>query len=300
LLCGRDIQAHACAQITFKSSVDLVNANVTVLDKKGGLITDLTEDDFEIFEDGKKQQIRFFARGDAESEGAKGPDLHLGLMLDASESMGEDMRFVRTAMVKFLNRLVDAVDITLIDFATEVRTARYSQADFARVIERIRSQKAQGWTAFYDAVGVHLDGAAGQDGRKILVIYTDGGDTRSSMTFSDLMKLLKASDVTVYSVGFLEHQTSSSRNEQRMILEQIAEVTGGRAFFPSSMKDLDEAYDKVLAEIRAQYSMGYISTNEHADGTWRKVEVKLTRPELKSAKIRARKGYFAPYKPSNR
>src|SRR5262249_51245592 len=153
----------------------------------------------------RKQNVRFFASGDP---GGAAPEMHLGLTLDVSESMGEDMSFTKTAAVKFLNRLLEAVDVTIVDFDTEVRVTRYSQSDFARLIERIRQQKAGGWTALYDAIGVYLDGAASQSGRKIMVLYTDGGDTRSSISFGELIDLLKASDATVYVIGELEHQPS--------------------------------------------------------------------------------------------
>ena len=227
----------------FRSGVDLVTMGVTVTDKKGNLVTDLTREDFEILEDGRKQTISEFASEDQ----AGGPPMHLGLMLDISESMDEDMKFTKTAAMKFLNTLLDAVDVTVVDFDTEVRLARYGQNDFARLIERIRQRKATGWTALYDAIGVYLDGAAGQDGRKIMLLYTDGGDTRSSTSFHELVDLLKASDVTVYAIGELEHLSSSGALEARVVLQQIAETTGGQAFFPVSVKQLDEVYEKVLA-----------------------------------------------------
>ncbi len=274
----------------FRGGVDLVNLGVTVTDRKGNLIGDLTQDDFEIYEDGKKQAVRFFAAGLA---GPGDPRTHLGLLLDVSESMGDDIAFTKTAAIKFLNSLLEAVDITVVDFDTQVRVTRYSQSDFARLIERIRLKKASGFTALYDAIGVYLDGAAGQDGRKVMLLYTDGGDTRSSIGWSELLDILKASDATVYVIGELEHQASSSKNEQRMTLQQIADATGGQAFFPVSVKELDRMYEKVLAEIRAQYTLGYLSTNEKTDGTWRKVEVKVTR---KDTRVRSRKGYFAPSK----
>jgi Ca-activated chloride channel homolog len=276
----------------FKGRVDLVTLGVTVTAKSGSLIADLHADDFDLYEDGRKQTIRYFATGDA-ARGEAGPPMHLGLMLDVSESMGEDMRFTKTAAIKFLNTLVDAVDITVVDFDSQVRVARYSQAEFARLIERIRLQKATGWTALYDAIGVYLDGAAGQEGRKIMLLYTDGGDTRSALSLGELLDLLKASDVTVYAIGELGHQSASGAAEARRILAQIAETTGGRAFFPLSANDLDRFYDEVVAEVRAQYTLGYLSSNERADGTWRKVEVKVRR---KDTRVRARKGYFAPMK----
>jgi VWFA-related protein len=107
------------------------------------------------------------------------------------------------------------------------------------------------------------------------------------------MDLLKASDVTVYAIGELEHQSASAAMHQRMVLQQIAEVTGGQAFFPASVRELDGVYEKIVAQIHAQYTIGYLSTNEKTDGTWRKVDMKPLRKDLR---VRARKGYFAPYR----
>jgi VWFA-related protein len=280
-------------QPTFRSETELVNLGVTVIDRRGNFISDLTQDDFEIVEDGRKQSIRLFARGD---EADTAPELHVGLLLDTSGSMGEDIGLARSAAVKFLNTLSEARDMTLVDFDTEVRVAKYGQQDFPRMVERIRSRKPDGYTAMYDALGVYLDGASEDEGRTILVLFTDGGDTRSTLRFSDALTLLRASDVTVYAIGFLEHQSSSVRFDQRTRLTQIADETGGQAFFPLSMKEISEAYDRILAQIRAQYSLGYLSTNTAQDGRWRKVEIRARRPELKDARVRSRKGYFAPFK----
>jgi Ca-activated chloride channel homolog len=282
----------------FRSGVDLVNLGVTVTDKKGNLVTDLSRDDFAIVEDGKPQTVSYFASGEATAAADAAPPMHLGLLIDTSESMGDDMKFTKTAAVKFLNTLVDAVDITVVDFDTEVRLARYGQNDFARLIERIRQRKATGWTALYDAIGVYLHSATSEDGRKIMLLYTDGGDTRSSTSFHELVDLLKASDVTVYAIGELEHQSSSGAAEARRVLQQVAETTGGQAFFPLSVKELDQIYDKVLEEIRAQYTIGYLSTNPKTDGAWRKVDIKVTRKDGRDYRVRARKGYFAAYKTS--
>ncbi len=275
----------------FRASVDLVNLGVTVTDRKGNLVADLAADDFEILEDGKKQALRHFAAGDPAAPDHR-PEMHLGLLLDVSESMGEDMGFTKTASIKFLNTLTDAVDITVVDFDTEVRTARYGQKEFARLIERIRQKKAGGFTALYDAIGTYLDGAGSQEGRKIMLVYTDGGDTRSSIQWHELLELLKASDVTIYAIGELEHQSPSTKLQQRMTIQQLADITGGQAFFPASVKELDRVYEKVLAEIRAQYTMGYLSTNDKTDGAWRKVEVRVVRKDLR---VRSRRGYFAPF-----
>ena len=277
-------------QQVFRAGVDLTTFGVTVTDRKGNIVTDLTKDDFEILEDGKPQIVQYFARGEGESS----PEMHLGLMLDASGSMQSDMKLAQSAAIKFLNMLPAAEDITLVDFDTQVRITRYPQRDFARLVERIRQRKPQGWTALYDALGTYLDGAEQQEGRKVMVMYTDGGDTRSALTFGDTIDLLKAAQITVYAIGLVEN-TGSARTHLQMTLRQIAETTGGQAFFPSAMKDVESAYDKVLAEINGQYHLGYVSTNAATDGSWRKVEIKLKRDDLR---VRARKGYFGPYKPS--
>ncbi|MEO8259755.1 MAG: VWA domain-containing protein [Acidobacteriota bacterium] len=277
----------------FRTAVDLINTGVTVVDKRGQLITGLRAEDFEVFEDGRRQRVSYFTAGD--DRDPTRPEMHLGLLLDVSESMGDDIRFTRTAAIRFLNTLTDAVDVTVVDFDTEVRAARYGQREFARLIERIRQQKTTGLTALYDAIGIYLDGASSQTGRKIMLLYTDGGDTRSSLRMNELVDLLKASDVTVYVIGALDHQSSSGRDRARLTLQLIAETTGGQAFFPSSVKELDAMYAKVLAEIRAQYTLGYLSSNEKSDGAWRKIEIKLGAKEHRDARIRSRKGYFAPY-----
>ena len=282
---------------TFRAGIDLVNIGVVVTDSRGNLVTGLTAEDFVVTEDGRPQTVRYFAAGDR--SGPPAPEMHLGLLLDVSGSMGEDLGFTKTAAIKFLNTLTEAVDITVVDFDTHVRVSRYGQRDFARLVERIREQKARGNTALYDAIGMYVDGAQGQNGRKIMLLYTDGGDTRSAMRFGETLDLLKASDVTVYVIGVLQHQTQASRGAQRPVLQQIAEATGGQAFFPLSVRNLDSVYDKVLAEIRAQYTVGYVSTNDEADGTWRKVEIEVKRQDgrdYRDVRIRARKGYYAVYK----
>lgn len=279
---------------SFRTSVDLVHIGVTVTDRRGNLVTDLTASDFAVVEDDHAQTIRYFAAG--HETGSAAPEMHLGLLLDVSESMAEDSAFTKTAAIKFLNRLVDAIDITVVDFDSQVRVGRFGQSEFARVVERIRRQKSDGDTALYDAIGMYIDGAAGQPGRKIMLLYTDGGDTRSAMRFGELLTLLRASDTTVYAIGMLEHQTQGGKAAQRPILQQIAEATGGQAFFPLSVKNLDVVYDKVVAEIRAQYTLGYLSSNDVTDGAWREVEIKVVRKDGRDYRVRSRKGYYAPYR----
>jgi Ca-activated chloride channel family protein len=277
---------------TFRSGVELVNVGVVVLDRKGDFVTELAPEHFELYEEGARQAVSFFSRGDVDDEMQQ---LRLGMLFDTSGSMDEDIALSRTAAVKFLKGLHEALDVTLVDFDTEVRVARYGQNDFPRLVERIRQRKPDGMTALFDALGIYLDGADDQDGRKVLVLYTDGGDTQSAMRFTDALEMLRAADVTVYAIGFLQHQLQRSRLEQQMQLQQMAEVTGGQAFFPMSTKQLDDIYEKVATQIRAQYSLGFTSSNALKDGRWRRLEVRLAGPAAQlGLKVRARKGYYAP------
>ena len=278
----------------FSARVDLVTVAVTVADKRHRLITDLSAGDFVIYEDGKPQTVSAFAVGER-----SGPQLHVGVLLDISGSQGLDLPFTQSASITFIKSLGDAaVDVTFVDFATDVRSGRYPQVDFPRLFQRIRGLKAEGETALYDAVGVYLGAAEEQDGRKVMVLYTDGADTRSRLRLKELMNLLKASDSTVYTIGALENQPDAVRTEQRAILEEIAQATGGMAFFPSKVGDLNRIYEQIVGEVRAQYTIGYLSTNEKADGAWHKVEIKITRADAKRLRVRARKGYYAALRPS--
>ena len=143
---------------------------------------------------------------------------------------------------------------------------------------------------------IYLGSAFDQAGRKVLVLYTDGGDTSSSRSWDETVRLLRASDVTVYSIGFVANSRGSERLGLQSKLTEIARVTGGKAVFPGSMKELEPVYDTIADEIHAQYLLGYVPTNAAKDGKWRKVEIKLKRPPPDRMHVRSREGYFAPAK----
>ena len=178
---------------------------------------------------------------------------HLGVLFDASGSMGRDGRFAKTAALRFLRSLDFAEDMTLVDFDSEVRVSRFSQRDFPRLAQRLRGQEAKGLTAFYDALGVYLDGAFDQDGRKVLLLYTDGSDTRSRLRLNELLELVRASDVTIYAIGFQTQNRTADRMMTRRRLEEIVELTGGQAYFPGSLDDLEAIYQQIRDEMSTRY-----------------------------------------------
>ena len=286
--------AAVSGQPLFRGGVDLVRFGVTVVDREGEPISGLTADDFRVEEEGREQRIAYFSRG-LELDSDRIP-LHVGVLFDVSGSMTVDASFAKTAAIRFLRGLDFAADMTLVEFDTQVRVSRFTRADFPRLVERLRGQEAEGMTALYDALGVYLDGAFAQDGRKLLLLYTDGADTRSRLRYSELRDLLQASDVTVHAIGFQTGRRNTRQMRERLRLREIAEVTGGRAYFPTSPDDLDEIYRRIREELEARYSLGYVSSDPTTDGAWRRVTVSLRdRPDLDDARIRAREGYFAPY-----
>jgi Ca-activated chloride channel family protein len=258
-------------------------------------VANLKASDFEIYEDGRKQTISYFSAAELATGG---PELHIGVVMDISSSMGTFMAFTKSAAIRFLNSLSNAVDITVIDFDSEVRSARYSQREFPRIVERIRGQRAFGATALYDAIGLYLDSASEQDGRKIMLLYTDGADTVSSLSFQGLLDLLKASDVTVYAVGVVPPNPTQVTMANMAVMNRIAETSGGEAYFPSSINQLDDAYQKILNQIKAQYSIGYVSTNTRTDGAWRKVDIRVVAKDDRGYRVRAREGYYGQFKPA--
>ena len=274
----------------FKSTVNLVRLPVVVRGREGNLARGLVAGDFEVREEGQVQKITHF------TEGAPGPELplRLGLLLDTSGSMEKDLYAASSAAIRFVQAAEEATDVTFVDFDTSVRVGRFSPPSYPQLFERIRrTDKAGGYTALYDALGVYLESAAQRDGQHVLLLYTDGGDSRSRMGFGKLLELLRLGNVLVYAIGYLENQLSTDRVNQQLRLNQIARETGGEAFFPTSPRELNEAYARILDELVSRYTIGYVSSNPRPDGKFRRVDVRLTKPELRGAKLRTRPGYFA-------
>jgi len=279
-------------QPVFSSGTGVVNVTLTVRDAQGRLVSDLKQDDFVIEEDGRRQSVQLFARA-VEPGHNDTLALDLGLLLDTSESMIKMLKLSQEAAVRFLQSIPRARDLITIFFDEDIRLSRYDSENQQGLIERIETIKGGGWTALYDAIAVYLARSQDASGRKVLVLFTDGEDSRSAIPLGDLLQTIRSSAVTIYPIGIMGGFPSGSTRllQSRAFLQQIADMTGGQLFTPSTSKDLGVIYQKILDELSAQYVIGFVSDNQRADGKFRKLKVDVHRDGLK---VRHRPGYFAP------
>ena len=284
----------------FESRVDMVSVAVAVTDDEGNFITDLDLSDFTVLEDGVRQEIRLFAAGLKESWVGLPPEMKdelsgrqvVGLLLDASGSMEEDIRLVRQAALKFLVNLPKTENLFVMDFDENIRISQYSTDDQRLLSDRIYDVRAEGWTALYDAVATFLERIYALDGKKTLVVFSDGVDSRSTLSVSDVLDMVKLSDVTIHTIHFGASQARNTRTfEDGRFLRQLSGETGGSYAFGDNLQQLDELYDKLLEELFSQYTLGYVSTNTKQDGKYRKIKVEV---DLEDVKVRARRGYYGP------
>lgn len=290
--------AYVAAQnLQEKVAVEIVNVYLSATDKSGDFVSDLRPEELILREDGIPQTITNFSSfGSTETEtlGEMGIPLTVAFVMDTSESMGlaiegaEKIDLVKNAAFRLVDELKKEDRFTLIsfnEFPTEITPLT---SDLKRIREDLLFQGVEGGnTALLDAIYYSIQRLNGQFGRKLMVVCSDGEDSASELRLDEVLSNLIASDITVLAFGTMSLGTSSMRG--RHILKKIAEASGGYAFFPSSLKDLDEVMDRLRKAMRNQYSLGYRSSNSQAGG-WREIEIESTRDGLK---LRYRRGYVA-------
>jgi Ca-activated chloride channel family protein len=284
----------AAAQKTpvFRVGLDLVNVTVTVRDGKGGLVSDLTAGDFVVLEDGRPQKLTIFAPA-ALPAAREELALNLGMLFDTSESMRKDLKLSQESAIRFLDNIPRARDLLLIFFDRDIRISRYSSENQQGIFERILETEGEGYTALYDAITVYLSRIQNTPGRKVLVLFSDGDDTTSQVPPSQVQRLVRSTEVTIYPVAFPgQHRSGSSEAlRARSFLHSLAELSGGAVFRPTASRELAAIYQSILDELGTQYVLGYVSDNPKRDGRFRRISVELERPGLK---VRHRPGYDAP------
>ncbi|MDA2932807.1 VWA domain-containing protein [Acidobacteria bacterium AH-259-D05] len=272
----------------FRIGVDTVAVRITVTDPLNRYVVGLEKEHFKIFENKVQQTITHFFN----SKSA----ISVGLILDVSGSMKDKIVSAHSSVVRFLEGGDEGDQYFLITFNDRSTIVQ----DFTSASKNMQNQVSisipKGRTALYDAVYLGLEKLRqSQQSKKALIIITDGEDNSSRYTFSEVKEFVKESDVQIYVIG-----ERSELGYGRGIIAQIGQLTGGRAFFPHSFKQLDYFVDLIHAELRHQYVLGYIPMDRDFRGEWRKIKVRLEPPEgLPKLIVRAKEGYYTPKKFTN-
>jgi Ca-activated chloride channel homolog len=268
---------------------DLVSLTVTVTDPYNRLVTGLEQKHFEVFEDKVKQKIESFKDDDV--------PVSIGIAFDISGSMKGKIDRAREALKAFVDTSHDDDDFFLIGF--NQRTNLISEfSDGTTLLNKLTLVDAKGQTALYDASYLGIEKVKqGRHQKRAILLISDGQDNSSRYTYTELRKLLKEAGVQIYCIGIVEMgggAGSSLDMQGQGILEEIAQSTGGKAFFPRSAAELEDATTRIALELRHQYSLSYMPTNEKRDGQWHKIKIKVTAPRgLPPLNVRHKEGYYA-------
>ena len=274
-----------------RSGVELVSLNVTVTDGGGKYVTDLTEEEFEVFEDGAKQKLTFFSRTQQ--------PISLALLLDTSASMDERMGIAQEAAIGFARQLRKEDQAEVIDFDSQVRILQAFTNDASTLEKAIRQTTPNGSTSLYNAIYISLKelkkvraAAASDIRRQAIVLLSDGDDTSSLIEFEEVLDLAKRSETAIYAIGLRQGEIGRREfKEAEFVLKQLANETGGRAYFVTDARELPKIYQTIWDELSSQYAVAYSSGNPKRDGAWRRIQVRLLRPNTAA---RTKQGYYGP------
>jgi VWFA-related protein len=274
-------------QADFNVDVNLVVLNVSVSDRGGRIVGNLPQSAFQVFEDGVAQQIRVFRREDA--------PVAVGLVVDNSGSMQRKLADVVAAAGEFARSSNPQDQMFVIHFNERVSPSLPAGHPFVSDPELLHAAMstihARGQTALYDAIAAgieHVRESALQ--KKVLIVLSDGGDNASRLRLDDVIGMLQASNVMVYTVGLFD-EYDHDRNPG--VLKRIAKVSGGEAFFPKQISDATATLQAISRDIRHQYTIGYVPSNQKPEGGYREVQVKLSGPHSDRLVARTRTGYVA-------
>lgn len=266
-------------EINYREEVDRVVVAASVVDESNAFISGLKKTDFTLTEDNVAQQILEF--------GAETRPITLGVLIDTSGSMKEKIKSVQAAAKDFVNTVRPEDRAFIIDLDENVFLLEDLTNDRALLKAAIEGTDADGGTAIYDAIYVSYWKMKHIEGRKAIALLTDGEDTSSKFSFQKVTELTRTNDVIIYPIGL---GASVMDVGIRGTLKQLADDTGGRAYFPKNASDLKEVYDEIATDLRSQYYLTYSPKNRALDGSWRTIKLVCNDP---AARLKTRRGYYA-------
>jgi Ca-activated chloride channel family protein len=280
---------------TFRAGIDIVSLNVTVADAANKYVTDLDAKDFTVFEDGVRQEVTFFNKRQS--------PVALSLLLDSSASMEDKLPTLQQAAVGFVKRLQSRDLAQVIDFDSRVEIRQTFTGTHADLEGAILQTAAGGSTSLHNAIYIALKElkkiqarSEEEVRRQALVVFSDGEDTSSLVSFEEVLELAKRSETAIYTISLQSDTGARGRGfqEAEFVMRQLAQETGGRSYFARRLEDLSGVYGEIANELSSQYTIGYTSKNPLRNGAWRRLVVQVMRP---NATARTKKGYYAPGRP---
>jgi Ca-activated chloride channel family protein len=279
--------AHTAGQSHFSARSDLVVLNVAVTDSRGGFISGLPEDVFRVIDEGRPQKIEFFAEQDAPAT--------IGLLIDASGSMLENRDRVVAGITEFAKASHPEDEFLPLVFNEQV-TPVLAPGRFTSDPNELRDRLttalgARGRTAFHDALAYAVEGVGrGRYERKALIVLSDGGDNASTLSFSDALEKVLASNVVIYTIALVD---PLALDQNPKALRHLADGTGGLAFQPGNVAAIGRVFQSIAHDIRSRYTVAYAPPDPDAKGHLRRVRVVIEAPGRTGLKVRTRTGYIA-------
>jgi len=272
-------------------NTDLISFNVTITDQYGRFVTGLPESAFTVLDDKQPQEITFFSDDDA--------PISLGIVFDLTGSMsGGKVKRAREALDHFFKTSREGDEYFLITLQNgHANLALDRTRDSQSVLNKLTFVQSRGTTAFYDACYLGVDKVThGTHPKRALLVISDGQDNNSRYTFKELRRLVKESDVTIYAIGIEDEGDGALASDGQMILDDIAALSGGKAFFPQTSAEMDDIFESIALELRHQYSIGYRPPNFNTNGKWHHLKIKVNPPRgLPHLFVRSRDGYYAQF-----
>ncbi len=270
---------------TFSVGTRLVVLPIAVSDKNGKLITDLQQKAFKVFENGIEQPIKLFKREDV--------PVSLGIIIDNSGSMREKRQKVETASVDLVKASNPQDEVFIVNFNDEAYLDVEFTNDIKKMEEGVARIDSRGGTAMRDAITKSLDylKEKGKRQKKVLLVVTDGNDNASRVSLEKLVSQAQQSEVLIYAIGLLNEEERHEARIAKRALDSLARESGGLAFYPKNLAEVDELTLQVAHELRNQYTIAYSPTVQAMDGSFRQIKVTVNGPGRPV--VRTRTGYYA-------
>jgi VWFA-related protein len=269
----------------YRSDARLVLLHASVVDKTGKLVTNIPQSAFKILEDGVEQQIRLFRREDV--------PVSMGIIVDNSGSMTSKRSRVAAAALEMVKQSNPDDEVFIVNFNDDTHFDQPLTNDVKKLQAALARMEARGGTAMRDALSKSINYVKrnGKKDKKVLVVITDGNDNSSDVTLEQVLRQAHDSEVLIYAIGLLNEEEAGEARSAKKALKSLVDASGGADYYPKSTSDVQEITPRVAHEIRNQYILGYTSSNQALDGTFRQIKVTVTgfgRPT-----VRTRNGYYA-------